>query len=500
MNTQELLNKYNEWELKLSAYTLALNTMGFDSRTIAPTNGSAYRNKRNAYLVGEYFSIVNDEEILDVMKQLSTKEDLDEETKRAINYRLADIAKINCIPKDEYVKYDELASISYDKWYEAKHNNDYDLFEPYLKETILTKKRFLEYRNKNNALYNLALDDYEIGMTMDEYDEFFSLIKEKLVPLIHQISQKQDEVDTSFFNQKFDIEKQRIFMNQMMDYLGFTKDWGYLSESEHPFTSGFSINDVRITTRYIEDNLISSIFSIIHEIGHATYNHQIDERFDGTYLVDNITSGLHESQSRLFENYLGRSDAFWDNNYQTLQNLFPEQLKDVTQEMFVRAINASCPSLIRTEADELTYPIHIYIRYEMEKAIMDGSMTLEQLNEKWKDLYEENLGIRPDTDTDGILQDVHWSDGSFGYFPTYALGSAYAAQFYQAMRKDIDVDDCLRNNNFNAIKLWLKEHIHKDGGLLTPKEVLLRATNEPFNPNYYIDYLTNKYKKLYNID
>ena len=495
----DFVKQYQEWEFKLSAYALALSTIGFDARTIAPSQGNNYRNKRNAFLVGEYFSLLNDPNILEVMKTIMTLDEVDEITKKSVEYRLRDIEKINCIPKDEYVEYDELASASFDAWHEAKHNNDYAKFEPFLQKTIETKMKFLKYRNQDKPLYDLALDDYEMEMTMEEYDQFFSLIKEKLVPLIHEIQHKQDEVNTSFFNQKFDIEKQKVFMKQMMDFIGFDKEWGYLSESEHPFTNMMSLNDVRITTRYIEDNLISSIFSIIHEIGHATYAHQVDSKYEGTYLVDNMTSGMHESQSRLFENYLGRSMAFWDNNYTTLKNLFPEQLKDVTQEMFVRAINASCPSLIRTEADELTYPIHIYIRYEMEKAIMNGSMTLDELNKKWDTLYLENLGIQSPTDTDGILQDVHWSDGSFGYFPTYALGSAYAAQFYHAMQKDIDIDQCLRDNNFKAINNWLKENIHQYGGSLTPKEIMLKATGEPFNPNYYIDYLTNKYKKLYNI-
>ncbi len=243
----------------------------------------------------------------------------------------------------------------------------------------------------------------------------------------------------------------------------------------------------------------SAILSTVHEVGHATYEHDIDPKYDGMILSNGVSSGMHESQSRLFENYLGRTLSFWKANYPILQKYFPKQLEGITVEQYVDAINASTPSLIRTEADELTYPMHILIRYEIEKGLFNGTIPVEKLNETWNKMYKEYLGVDVPNDRDGILQDVHWSDGSFGYFPTYALGSAFSAQFMKAMRKDIDVDELLENNKFDEIIAWLKEHIHQYGCRYTAEEIMLKATGEPFNPDYYLDYLEEKYTKLYNL-
>ena len=288
-------------------------------------------------------------------------------------------------------------------------------------------------------------------------------------------------------------------MNKILEYMNFDLEAGLISETEHPFTNSISKGDNRITTHYYENNLLSSIFSVVHEAGHATYNYQVSDELAETYLFDNMSSGMHESQSRLMENYLARRSSFWDNLFPYMKELFPEQLNDVSQSDFIKAANATECSLIRTEADELTYPLHILIRYEIEKGIFDGTVDVNDLENIWNDKYEEYLGVRPQKASEGILQDVHWSGGSFGYFPTYALGSGYAAQFVRAMSRDINIDECMRNNEFIKIKEWLKEHIHKYGGLNTPLEQIKIATGEDFNPRYYIGYLKNKYSRLYGI-
>ena len=500
MTTEQYIKQYQDWEMKISAYDLALTTMSFDSHTVAPKAGNEYRNTRDAYLSGVYFSLLTDENFIQLLDEMAKLDDLPEDIAKAVAFRIKDINKIRFIPQDVFVECNKLMSDSYDVWEQAKKNNDYAAFSPYLKKMIEKSKDIFTYRKEDTHPYDMALDDYEMGMTQEKYDDFFAKVKTELVPLILKIKDKQDQVDTSFLKNDFAISKQKEFMECIMDYMDFDRNWGYLSESAHPFSSMFSINDIRITTRYAKDSLVSGIFSIIHEIGHGTYSHQVDIKHDGTYLADNMTSGMHESQSRLFENYLGRTEAYWKTNYSKLQQLFPEQLATVSIEQFARAVNSSCPSLIRTEADELTYPIHIYIRYELEKKIFNNDIDLDNLNNIWNDMYEENLGVRASTDTEGILQDVHWSGGSFGYFPTYALGSAYAAQFMHAMRSQIDVDDCLARGDFKAINSWLKENIHQHGGYYTPEEILISVTNEPFNPQYYIDYLKDKYSRLYNID
>jgi len=499
MTTKQYIEKYKEWESKLSAYEFALTAISFDGRTVAPKGGSEFRHNVDAYLAGVYFSLLTDEDMIATLDKMNELDDIDEDIARAVKYRLKAINNVRDIPQDEFVKFQKLVSDSVDAWEKAKNEDNYSHYAPHLKKVIGASMKLTSYRRDNIAPYDMLLDDYEMGMTMDKYDEFFAKIKSDLVPLILKIKDRQNEVDTSFLNNKFPIEKQKEFMKQIMVYVNFDKEWGYLSESAHPFSTMFSLNDVRITTRYLEDNLPSSIFSIIHEIGHATYSHQVDSKYEGTYLSDCMTSGMHESQSRLLENFIGRTLEFWKPNYPKLQELFPEQLKDVSVEMFVRAINASTPSLIRTEADELTYPIHIYIRYELERRIVAEDIDLDNLDKEWDRMYQENLGISATNHVEGIMQDIHWSGASFGYFPTYALGSAYSAQFMNAMRKDIDVEKCLENNEFSKITDWLKEKIHKHGGFYTPEEIMVMATGEPFNPQYYIDYLVDKYSKLYNI-
>ena len=352
-------------------------------------------------------------------------------------------------------------------------------------------------RNPNELAYNVMLDDYEEGMTIDKYEEFFKLIKEELLPLIKEVDSKKDYIDDSFLYKYYPKDKQALFNERLKEYICFDKSWGYLGQSEHPFTNGLSKNDVRITTNYDEYNIASNIFSVIHEVGHAHYEHNILDKYDGTNIKKYISSGMHESQSRFLENYVGRRKSFWIPLYPYLQELFPENLGAVDLDTFIKAINASKCSLIRTEADELTYPIHILIRYEIEKGLCDGSISCDKLNETWNQKYKEYLGVDVTNDRDGILQDVHWSDASFGYFPTYALGSAFGAQFLAAIEKELDLDSLLENGKFDELVAYLRDHIQFDGALHNYEYILNRATKEDFNPRYYVDYLKNKYTKLY---
>ena len=320
----------------------------------------------------------------------------------------------------------------------------------------------------------------------------------KIDSFIHKVTEAKP-VNTSFLHKNYPVDKQKEYMNYLLQYLHFDSSWGYQNETEHPFTSWTCENDCRTTTKYIPDDVSSAILSTVHEVGHAYYEHNIDPKYDGMILSEGVSSGMHESQSRLLENYLGRSFAFWKANYPKLQETFPEQLGNVSCEEYVRAINASVPSLIRTEADELTYPLHIAIRYEIEKGLFNGTISTEGLDKTWDDMYEKYLGVRADKASAGILQDVHWSSGDFGYFPTYALGSAWAAQFVEKMKEDIPVDELLENNRFEEIENWLKKNIHRYGCRYDADEVMLKATGKPFDVNIYLDYLCDKYTELYNL-
>jgi carboxypeptidase Taq len=284
-----------------------------------------------------------------------------------------------------------------------------------------------------------------------------------------------------------------------MDVMCFDKSRGLIKESEHPFTSGYGTSDVRVTNHYYEDLLTSSIFSAIHELGHGTYEQQCDPNLDSTLLGGGTSMAIHESQSRFYENVVGRSYEFWVAHYPKLKEIFKEELSDITLDDFYRLVNNVECSLIRTEADELTYPLHVMVRYEIEKMIIEQDVNVDDLPTIWNQLYKEYLNIDVPSDKEGILQDVHWSGGSFGYFPTYALGSAYAAQMLNAMRKDLDFEKEIGKQNLKAINEWLKEKIHHYGATKNPTELLLISTNEEFDAKYFVEYLKNKFSKLYDL-
>ena len=496
MHTQELINKLNEWEFKLSAYNLLLSTAYFDNSTIAPSDGADYRGDRLAYIAGEAYTIQIDPEIKKILKELETLE-LDEVTKRKVELYLKDIKRLEAIPKDLYTAFTKTQMEAENVWAKAKETDDYKLFEPYLKTLIDYSKQFAKLRNPNIDSYDLYLDDYEPGLNKTYYDGFFNKIKEELLPLIKQINNAK-AIDDSFIYLNYPSDGQAKVMQDINEYLGYTKNWGYMGTSPHPFTNGLSCNDVRITTHYDEGNISSSIYSVIHEVGHAFYEHQMNQNYDGTILKA-VSSGMHESQSRLFENYLGRRLSFIKNFYPQLQTTFPEQLSKIDVETFTNAINVSKPSFIRTDADELTYPIHILIRYEIEKAIFNETIDLDNLDQVWNEYYENYLGIKPPKASLGILQDIHWSGASFGYFPTYALGSAVAAQIINTMAKTINIDEVLANNQFKVITDWLKLNIQDQAAMHDLNDILLVTTGETFNPDYYINYLKDKYTKLYQL-
>ena len=496
MNTQQLLTKYRDWLFRSSAYRMALSIIGIDKMTVAPSAGAEYRDQRTAYLAGELFSIENDPEMAEVLKQLMNDPEAEEDDRKAASAYYKEMMKTMCIPKDEYVAFRKLQDESYDAWLQARRQNDYSLFEPYLKKVIETTRKFYGYRESDLSLYDRMLDDFEPGMTTERYDRFFAALKERLLPLIRKVTQAE-QIEDGFLYQNYDIDLQKKYTEHILKYLHFDPEWGYQNETEHPFTSWTCENDCRTTTKYLKDNIVSAVLSTVHEVGHATYEHNVDPKYDGMIFSEGISSGMHESQSRLMENYLGRTLAFWQYNYPRLQELFPEQLKDVTAESFWRALNASKPGLLRTEADELTYPVHIMIRYEIEKGLFDGSISTEGLDKVWDQMYEDYLGIKADGAKDGILQDVHWSDGSFGYFPTYALGSAFAAQFVHKMREEIDVDKALSEGRMDICINWLKEKIHRWGCRYSADEVMRIAAGSEFDVNYYLDYLENKYTDLY---
>ncbi len=496
MQKEEMLKMLNEWEFQISAYDLLLSTAYYDDETIAPEGGKTYRYDRFAYMASLSHKLRTDVNMKEILSSLS-KEELNTADARRVELLLRDFKEMEAIPADVYEAYIKLTLESSNKWHEAKNKDDYSIFEPYLKRVIEATKTIALYRHPDEDVYDTLLNDYERGMNRAKYEPFFELIKKELLPLIEKVKEAK-AIDDHFIYDYYTKEKQVPLMAKINELLGFDASWGYMGVSMHPFTNGLSSNDVRVTTYYDEHNIASAIYSIIHEDGHAFYEHQMDPSYDGTVLK-NVSSGMHESQSRLMENCIGRRKSFIQNFYPYLYSLYPEKLQDVSLDDFYMAVNASKPSLIRTDADELTYPIHILIRYELEKGLFDGTISSDGLDEKWNDVYEKYLGIRPQNAKTGILQDIHWSDGSFGYFPTYALGSAVAAQIMHHLEKAMDVDEVLAKGNIKKITDYLKDNFQKYGALYDLDDLLKVTTGESFDPHYYIDYLKNKYIRLYNL-
>lgn len=494
----EALQIYQQIKAKINAYQYALYLINWDSETEAPVGSFEERSKQVGKLVEMMLACSHDPQYIEALNQLSShREELDEDTKRAIIKDKEALDKELKIPTEELVAYEMLLAKSQTLWQQAKLSNDYSKFSGALKDIIDFQRKYIGYlETEETKGYDVLLDDYEKGFTQADYDYFFKVLKEELVPFVKLITAKP-QIKDDFIKKSYSVEKQKVYARYLMNVMAFDPQYGITKESEHPFTSGYGTTDVRVTCHYYEQLLTSSIFSMIHELGHATYERQCNPKYDDTALAGGTTMAMHESQSRFYENIVGRSEAFWKTHFPKLKTLFEEELREVTTDDFYHAVNKVEKSLIRTEADELTYPLHIMVRYDIEKMIFEEGVDVDTLPGLWNRLYKDYLDIDVPNDTEGILQDVHWAGGSFGYFPTYALGSAYAAQLYYQMKKEIDVEEAFGEEQLQTVNAWLKEKVHQFAGSKTPKEILLEVTGESFNPHYYVTYLKEKYSKIY---
>ena len=499
MKDISLIRRFAAFVEKDAAFSLALRTMYFDMSTIAPKKGAGYRSTLLSILSGEAFAHATSKKAIALLEDVSVQQTdvFAQEQAKAV---LKDLERIRFIPKKQYVAFNKLCSDAENVWEIAREKKDFPMFSPYLHQLIEGTKANVKTRKRIENDYDVLLGDYEPGMTQVEYDRFFNVIKAQLVPFLHRLLTEGTKPDTSFLYKDYPVEKQKQFMEILKEALFIDPKSSYLAVSAHPFSSSLSKFDNRITVRYLKDNVASAIFSLIHEVGHATYNHQVDQKYEGTVFFDNMSMGMHESQSRMMENMLGRNRAFWVDLYPKLVELFPENLGNVDLDAWVGAINAVEPGYIRTEADELTYPLHVLLRYEIELGIFDGTITVKNVEEHWNKKIKDFMDLDVRDSAEGVLQDIHWSSAMFGYFPTYALGSAYSAQWMAAMRKDLDVEELLSSNHMYVIKQWLEEKIHRYGGSRKADELLKEVTGESFNPQYYVDYLISKYSQLYKLD
>ena len=485
------------------AYQTALALLSWDAETLAPPAASEYTAKSIGILSEEAYHILICDEVKTLLKKLSSQkeqESLSASEQAVVRLLQKEYKKLSCIPAKEYREFSELCATAQSVYCRAKQNADFEAFAPTLEKLVDFTHRFVSYRaEKDDNLYDLLLEEYEEGFTTKVLDDFFSKLRDAIVPLIKKVIAKNDTIHKEYNTRNYPAEIQNGFCRYLSGYLGFDFNRGVIAESEHPFTTSLHNHDVRITNHYYDDNLESAIFSAIHETGHALYEMGVEDSLSGTPAGSGISMGMHESQSRFYENMIGRSRAFWEPLYPKLKQTYPTELSDVSLDDFIAGINKSEPGPIRIEADELTYPLHIMIRYELEKALFSGKCNVSDLPKLWNQKYEEYLGITPRDASEGILQDIHWAMASFGYFPSYAIGSAIAAQLYSHMEHEIPVSDYLKEGNPIPIREYLRDHVHKYGAVYLTNDLLKKIAGEEFNPDYYIRYLTEKYTKLYHL-
>lgn len=481
---------------KAMALQTAMVLFEWDNETAAPKEAA----ERTAAVIGslssQYLDIMTGEKLKTALEECSGQmSEMTEVEQAIVRETKEEVEKLERIPADEYRSFAELTARATGIWADAREKKDFSLFAPVLKEIVDYQKRFASYQAKEGQkLYDVMLDNYEKDFGMKELDEFFRVVKEGIVPLLKESAKRSEQIDDSFLSAGYTEEQQEKAARFLAEYVGFDFDRGILAVSAHPFTTNLHNKDVRITTHYL-DRIDSSIYSVIHESGHAVYELGIRDDLTQTPAGQGASMGMHESQSRFFENIMGRNRNFWVPIYGNMQEIFGSPLKEVSLDDFLAAVNKTIPGLIRTEADELSYCLHVLVRYEIEKLMIEENAEIDSLPELWNDKYEEYLGIRPKNDGEGILQDIHWSQGSFGYFPSYALGNAFGAQLYHKMKQEMDFDGLLREGRADAIREYLREHIHQYGKLKTSRQLLKDATGEDFNPSYYVEYLTERYGK-----
>lgn len=494
---EEKIKKFREMikEKKIIDSMLAL--LQWDLETQAPKGGYKLISEMIGELSLKSYNLTTSKEFLETLKDLKKNEEkLDNIMKREIEILEEEVEKIKVIPSEEYKMYSELTAKAQGIWELARANNDFESFAPILEQIFNFNRKFIEYRGIKDDVYSEILNDYEKGMNVKKLDNFFEELKDEIVPLLKEINKNKRNFEKKI---KFEVSEcdQKNFSKEILEYIGFDLEKGILSESAHPFTLTVNKDDVRLTTRYLKNLPFSSVFSTIHEGGHGIYEQGVAEELKETILSDGASMGIHESQSRFYENIIGRSKEFWFGILEKSKFKYNELSKLSLEEIY-KGINEVSPSLIRVEADELTYSLHIMVRYEIEKGILSGEYLIKDLPKIWNEKMNEYLGVIPSTDSEGVLQDVHWSCGLIGYFPSYALGNVYSLQILNAMKKDINIEGALERGELKKIKEWLGEKIHRYGKLKTPKEIMISVTGEELNPEYYIEYLKEKYKNIYN--
>lgn len=497
MNIASVVQQFQRLDQQISHYHDIVNLIGWDAATTAPKKGMGLMGKARATLYAEMVSIMTSEEMgtcLGILTRPSHYDKLNDLAKACVRERLRDYEKRKRIPLALYKEFADHTSHAQIVWENAQKKNDLSLYLPALEKMILLVRRMAECYQFEGHPYNALLDDFEAGITVERLDPLFAEIKQHSTKWLHGIQKEGEHPDDAMFRQYFDADTQRKFCRYVLQAIGFDWEAGRLDESAHPFEIGINTGDVRITFMIDEHDWRVALFSILHEFGHGLYDQGIHPDYEGTAIRRTASMGFDESQSRLWENAIGRSAAFWSFLYEAVQEFFPESFQDFSMIDFHRALNRIDPSPRRGEADEFTYPLHSLVRYELEKALIEGELEPGKLSKSWDEKMEEYLGVTPVDDRDRFLQENHWSCGEFGYFPIYTVGDIYAAQLFRTMNQQLpQADQLIAKGEFHSIQHWLRTNIHQHGRLYTADELIKRVTGEEMNITYYLEYLQEKY-------
>ena len=479
----------------------AAAVLDWDQHTYMPPGGAEPRALQLATLsriAHEQFTSARTRTLLDAAELLLDSLEPDSNDAALLRVTRRDLTKASKLPSEFVAELQRTASLATHVWQEARARNDFAVFRPHLERIFELMRRRADYLGYREHPYDALMDDYEPGMTSREVKALFDRLLEVTVPLVRAIASRPGPA-VGALARDYEDGPQRVFGLAMAEAFGYDATRGRLDTSAHPFSTGFSRDDVRITTRFQRPGL-GAVFAIFHEAGHAMYDQGIAAAIQRTPLAGGASYGIHESQSRLWENLVGRSRAFWEYAYPALGRAFPAQLAGVDAEIFYGSINRVEPSLIRIHADEVTYNLHIILRFELEQAVLTGALRVAELPGAWNDRMMSYLGVTPKTDTDGVLQDTHWAAGLVGYFPSYTLGNVVSVQLFEAARKDNPaLEEQIRRGQFGTLLRWLREHVHEHGRKYFPGNLVVRATGGPLTPELYLSYLRGKFGGIYGI-
>lgn len=491
--------RYRALMRKVSDVENSIGVMSWDQETYMPPKGAGFRAQQLATLSGISHELFTSQELGDLLQQLVADKTLDEKQRRNVQRSLKDYTKRKKCSKEFVENMSRTVSECFQAWQEAKKKSNFSIYGPVLAKLVDLKRQECELLGYEAHPYDALLDMYEPGAKTAALETLFADVRSQLVGFVKQIAAAPQN-DDKFMYLTYDKDKQWAFGLDLLKQMGYDFEAGRQDLSTHPFTINFNPLDVRVTTRVSEKNFNEMTWSCIHEGGHALYEQGLDPNEYALPSGEAVSLGIHESQSRLWENNVGRSLAYWKANFPALQKLFPENLRKVTADAFYKAMNMVRPSLIRTNADELTYHFHILIRFEIEKALIEKKIEVKDLPAYWNARYKEYLGIDVPSDDKGVLQDIHWSHGSFGYFPTYSLGSFYAAQFFAKAQQDIPgLEGQIASGNMASLLKWLRENIHRHGKFYSADELCEKVTGEKLNFKHFMDYARKKYSALYGL-